>query len=201
MALQHFNKETMFVHILSLLIEVLAGVVGAAALLRAYLQFHFIPLSVKSGNPFAPFLFITTNWLVMPLRKIMPSWGRLDTSSLLAAYLVVVTKCAALAYMGVLSSEPLALFLDSIYAMLSLILSCLSSLTLAYALLSWIQTGSPVFDLMSRMVLPLLAPIRRRVPPIGGLDLSVFVLLILLQVVEIVLRDGHIYLLRLIWAT
>jgi YggT family protein len=99
-----------------------------------------------------------------------------------------------------LSVEPLALFLDSVYAMLSLILSCLSSLTLAYALLSWVQRDSPVFDLLSRMLLPMLVPIRRKIPTFGGLDISVFVLLILLQVLEIVLRDGHIYLLRLIWS-
>lgn len=190
----------MLVHISSLLIEVLASVIAAAALLRLYLQFHFIPLSIKSGNPFAPFLFITTNWLVIPLRKIIPSWGRLDSASFLASYLVMVAKCAALAAIGVLSTEPLALFLDSIYALLSLILSCLSSLTIAYALLSWIQRDTPVFDLMSRMVLPLLQPIRKRLPPVGGLDLSVFALLILLQIFEIVLRDGHIYLLRLIWS-
>ncbi len=186
-------------HIFSLLIEVLASVVASAALLRMYLQFHFIPLSIKSGNPFAPFLFASTNWFVIPLRKVMPAWGRLDAASFLGAYLVMVLKCVALAALGLLSAEPLALFIDSVYAILSLILSCLSSLTIAYALLSWIQRDTPVFDLMSRMVLPLLVPIRRKLPPVGGLDLSVFVLLILLQVFEIVLRDGHIELLRLIW--
>jgi YggT family protein len=190
----------MFTHIFSLLIEVLASVVAAAALLRLYLQFHFIPLSIKSGNPFAPFVFVTTNWLVLPLRKVLPSWGRFDVSSFVAAFLVMIIKCAALAALGVLSNEPLALALDSIYAMLSLILSCLSSLTIAYALLSWIQRDSPVFDLMSRMILPLLAPIRRRIPPLGGLDISVFVLLILLQILEIVLRDGHVYLLKWVWS-
>jgi YggT family protein len=85
--------------------------------------------------------------------------------------------------------------------MLSLILSCLSSLTIAYALLSWIQRDSPVFDLMSRMILPLLAPIRRRLPAVGGLDISVFALLILLQIAEIVLRDGHVYLLKWLWSS
>jgi len=190
----------MFTHIFSLLIEVLASVVAAAALLRLYLQFHFIPLSIKSGNPFAPFVFVTTNWLVLPLRKVLPSWGRFDVSSFVAAFLVMIIKCAALAAVGVLSNEPLALALDAIYAMLSLILSCLSSLTIAYALLSWIQRDSPVFDLMSRMILPLLAPIRRRIPPLGGLDISVFVLLILLQILEIVLRDGHVYLLKWVWS-
>lgn len=189
----------MFVHIFSLLIEVLASVIAAAALLRLYLQFHFIPLSIKSGNPFAPFLFTTTNWLVIPLRKVLPSWGRFDSASFMAAFLVMIAKCAALGALGVLSNEPLALVLDSIYAMLSLILSCLSSLTIAYALLSWIQRDSPVFDLMSRMILPLLAPIRRRLPPVGGLDVSVFVLLIVLQVLEIVLRDGHVYMLKWVW--
>jgi YggT family protein len=123
----------------------------------------------------------------------------MDSASGLAAYLVIVCKCAALAFLGLLSTEPLALFFDSLYAMLSLILSCLSSLTLAYVLLSWLQRDTPVFDLMSRMLLPLLVPIRRRLPSVGGLDISVFVLLILLQVLEIILRDGHIYLLKLIW--
>jgi len=196
-----FSEEAMLTHIFSLLIEVLASVVAAAALLRLYLQFHFIPLSIKSGNPFAPFLFATTNWLVIPLRKVFPSWGRFDSASFVAAFLVMVVKCAALGALGVLSNEPLALVLDCIYAMLSLILSCLSSLTIAYALLSWIQRDSPVFDLMSRMILPLLAPIRRRLPAVGGLDISVFALLILLQIAEIVLRDGHVYLLKWLWSS
>jgi uncharacterized protein YggT (Ycf19 family) len=51
------------------------------------------------------------------------------------------------------------------------------------------------------MILPLLAPIRRRLPPVGGLDISVFVLLIVLQILEIVLRDGHVYMLKWVWTS
>jgi YggT family protein len=60
---------------------------------------------------------------------------------------------------------------------------------LIYALLSWIAPGtySPANQLLSRICEPLLAPVRRVVPPIGGLDLSALFVLIALQALQILL--------------
>ena len=129
----------MIFHILSLLINIFASLVAGAALLRAYLQYHYIPLSTRSGNPFAPLIFALTNWIVLPLRRIIPAVGRVDTSSVLASLMVIAFKTIAYALMGIMSTLPLVIAIDTGFEFFSLILSCLSSLLLAYVVLSWVQ--------------------------------------------------------------
>jgi len=190
----------MLTHILTLVLEVVASLIAGAALLRLYFQFHHIPMSLRSGNPFAGYIFYLTNWSVMPLRRILPTGGRLDWSSLLVAYLVLLIKCIILGFMGVLSPEPIALLVDALYELLNLCLSSLSTLVLVYALLSWFSPTTPMFDLLQRMVFPLVTPIRRLMPATGALDLSPLILLLLLQIGEIALRDLHVMVLQFIWS-
>jgi len=191
----------MIFHILSLLINIFASLVAGAALLRAYLQYHYIPLSTRSGNPFAPLIFALTNWIVLPLRRIIPAVGRVDTSSVLASLMVIAFKTIAYALMGIMSTLPLVIAIDTGFEFFSLILSCLSSLLLAYVVLSWVQRNSPLFDLLSRMVIPILAPIRQRIKTLGGMDWSVLVVFLLLQIANIVLVDVHSSLIALTWNT
>jgi YggT family protein len=66
-------------------------------------------------------------------------------------------------------------------------ISGLSGLVIVYAVLSWVQTQSTMSDVLERMVMPLLNPIRRLLPLVGGVDLSPLVLLVILQVAGIVL--------------
>ena len=82
----------MLYQIFSLLLNVTVSLVAGTCLLRLYMQFQRVSLSLQSGNPFAPFIFAFTNWCVLPLRRFIPSLGRLDTASLVAAYLVVLAK-------------------------------------------------------------------------------------------------------------
>ena len=189
----------MLTHILTLVLEVVASLIAGAALLRLYLQFHHIPMSLRSGNPFAPYIFYLTNWSVMPLRRLVPAWGRLDMASLLVAFLILLIKCIILGFLGVLSPEPTALAVDALYELLNLCLSSLSTLVLVFALLSWFSTSTPMFDVLQRMVFPLLAPIRSIMPATGALDLTPLVLLLLLQIGEIALRDLHLMVLQFIW--
>ena len=125
----------MLTHILTLVLEVLASLIAGAALLRLYFQFHHIPMSLRSGNPFAPYIFYLTNWSVIPVRRILPAWGRLDLASLLVAFLVLLLKCVILGTLGVLSPEPMALAVDALYELLNLCLSSLSTLVLVFACL------------------------------------------------------------------
>ena len=78
----------MLSQIFSLLLEVVAGVLGGACLLRLYMQYQRIPMSARSGNPLGRFVFALTDWLVLPLRRFVPAAGRWDLSSLLAAWLI-----------------------------------------------------------------------------------------------------------------
>ena len=76
------------------------------------------------------------------------------------------------------------------FGVLRMAISGMTGLVIVYAVLSWVQTQSPMADLIERLVAPPLTPIRRAVPLVGGIDLSPLVLLVLLQVASIVL--GHL---------
>jgi len=72
----------MFHQIISFLLDVFAGLLGGACLLRLYMQMQYIGFA----NPVGRLVFALTDWLVLPLRRVVPAVGRLDTSSLLAAF-------------------------------------------------------------------------------------------------------------------
>ena len=78
----------MLYQITSLLLEVAAGLIAGTCLLRLYMQYQRIPMSVRSGNPLAKFIFALTDWLVLPLRRVLPAMGHWDTASLVGAYLL-----------------------------------------------------------------------------------------------------------------
>src|SRR4051812_24865030 len=73
----------MFFQIVSFLLDVAAGLLGGACLLRLYMQVQRVPF----GNPVGRFVFALTNWIILPLRRLLPSYRKWDTASLIAAYL------------------------------------------------------------------------------------------------------------------
>ncbi len=177
----------MLYQIVSLLLEVAAGLLTGIFLLRLYMQHQRIPMSARSGNPMGPFMFALTDWLVLPLRRVLPAVGRLDTASLVAAFLTQLTLFGAQWLMlgggaGWISVPVLALF-----GVVRMTISALTGLVIVYAVLSWVQTQSHLSDLLERLVAPALTPIRRVIPLVGGVDLSPLALLVLLQIAAIVL--------------
>jgi YggT family protein len=182
-----FSFATMLHQIISLLLQVVVGLVTAVCLLRLYLQHQRIAFSIRSGNPLGPFIFALTDWLVLPLRRIAPPVGRWDTASLLAAYLLQLLQAVILWFLAGAGGPAVWLLLAAAVGLAQLALSSASILVIVYAVLSWVQAGSPLASLVGRLVVPWLSPIRRVVPLVGGIDLSPLVLLVLLQVAGIVL--------------
>lgn len=137
-------------------------------------------------NPFSQFVVKATNPLVLPLRRIIPSIGRLDTATLVLAYAIMLAKLATL---QLLQSGQMLVVPSLIFAVIFLVkevFTLLFWILVIRALLSWFSQGrSPVEYVMHQLTEPLLKPIRRILPPLGGLDLSVLVVLIGLQFLNI----------------
>ena len=180
--------HAMLIQMASLILQVIVGLLAGTCLLRLYMQWHRIPLAAKAGNPLGPFIFALTNWLVLPLRRILPALGRLDTASAVAAYLVVLGKIGLMILLGMGGGEWWMIMWVAFLDLLGLCLSGLFGLVLVHVVLSWVRTDSPMADWVDRMVLPLLWPLRRILPTLGGIDLSPLVLLLLIQLCEVVLR-------------
>ncbi|MEI6762293.1 MAG: YggT family protein [Betaproteobacteria bacterium] len=180
----------MLYQIISLLLEVVTGVVGGSCLLRLYMQRQRIPMSARSGNPLGRFVFALTDWLVLPLRRVLPAIAGWDTASLLGAYLLQLLQFLLLWLLAGAAGGLLTVPILAGFGLVRLAISGLTGLIIVYAVLSWVQTGSIMADVVERLCAPPLTPIRRLVPLVGGIDLSPLVLLVLLQVAAIVL--GHL---------
>ncbi len=178
---------TMLYQIISLLLEVAAGLLAGTCLLRLYMQHQRIPMSARSGNPMGKFIFALTDWLVLPLRRVIPAAGRWDLSSLVAAFLVQLAEFLILWLLTGMGGSLLSVVVLAAFGLVRMAISGFTGLVIVYAILSWVQTQSVVADLLERLVMPVLTPIRRVVPLAGGIDLSPLVLLLLLQIAGIVL--------------
>ena len=177
----------MLYQIISLLLDVAVGLVAGACLLRLYMQYQKIPMSARSGNPIGNFVFTLTDWIVLPLRRFVPSVGRWDTASLLSTYLLELLQFLILWAISGAGAGLAQIPVLAVFGVARLVLSAMTGLMIFYAVLSWVQSHSPLTDIIERLAAPPLRPIRRRVPLVGGIDLSPLVLLVLLQVAAIVL--------------
>ena len=180
----------MFFQITTFLLDVAAGLLGGACLLRLYMQHQRIPF----GNPVGRFIFALTDWIVLPLRRVLPGYKRWDFASLVAAYLFELAQFAIIALMlgrGGALVPVLALF-----GLVRLVISGAVGLTIVYAILSWVNADSPMTDVIARLAAPLLRPFRRWIPLVGGFDLSPLALLIVLQVLAIIVANVQDALLR-----
>lgn len=183
--------------IISMVLDLVVGVIGGACLLRLYMQQQRIPMSARAGNPIGPFLFAVSDWIVLPLRRVLPGLALLDLASLLAAY---VLELAQFSLLWLIQGMPYGFGAVAGLAgvgMLRLAVSGATTMVFIYALLSWVQSASPVSDLLDRLVAPLLAPIRRYLPLVGGVDLSPLALLLALQIVGLLIHplDGAVLML------
>jgi len=177
------------IQILNFILQTAVSIFAGACLLRCYLQWLGFNLGGGHGKSIGTYLLPLSNWIVLPLRKIVPSLGRLDTASLTAAYLLIFLKAVTLT---LFIDTPIAVTPLLVYAALDLAqlaLSGLIGIVFASVLLSWVGPGSQMQFLLALLVGPLLAPIRKILPSTGPLDFSPLVLLVGLQVLQIILNN------------
>jgi YggT family protein len=179
----------MLIQITNLLLQVAVSIIAGACLLRCYLQWLAFNLGTGQRNSIGIYLLPLTNWIVLPLRRITRSIGRFDMASFLAAYLLVLGKVIILSLITGIAPFTLSSLIFALIDLLDLTLSGLVGLVLANMILSWVGAGSQIQYLVSLLVDPLLAPIRRVVPNLGAIDLSPLVLLLGLQILQIVLNN------------
>ncbi|MEG0001238.1 MAG: YggT family protein [Comamonas sp.] len=174
----------MLFQIITFLLDVVVGLLTGLCLLRLYMQAQRIPFS----NPVGRLVFALTDWIILPLRKIVPASGRWDASSAIAAYLLQMLQYVLLwLMMGAGGGQALWLPWLALCGVLRVALSGCVGIVLIYTILSWVQTRSPIAMVMERLAEPLLRPVRKVMPLIGGIDLSPLVLLVLLQIALMVL--------------
>ena len=151
------------------------------------LRFMMQAMRLSFNGQLGTFVVALTNWAVKPLRRIIPGIGGLDWSSIFAAYAlqllltgIVVGLSSRFGEADIAGLAPTILWF-ALRALLRLAVYIMIGALILQAVLSWINPYSPLSAPAQQLTSPLLDPIRRFVPLIGGIDLSPLVAILLLQ--------------------
>ena len=172
---------------LNFLLNTIFNLLTLLFLLRFFLQLFKAPFN----NPLTYMVVSLTDFAVKPARRIIPSWGKVDLSTLVLA---LVTQFLLQLCLLWLRDLPVSLVGNAIWTSLigmSLLgifrtmLDVFFYAILLQVILSWVNPHSPISSVLDSLTKPILAPIQRLLPTAGGMDFSPVVALILIQMVNI----------------
>ena len=135
-------------------------------------------------NPIAKGMIQLTNWLILPLRRVLPPIGRIDTASLVAVIMIAAAGIALELLVAGVGLPPWDIWLlATLRLMAGKILWLYLIAILIGAVISWVAPGaySPAQQIVDSLSAPILRPIRRILPIMGGFDFSPLVALIAIQ--------------------
>lgn len=167
---------------LAFLINTLAGLYVLAVMLRFLLQW----VSADYRNPISQFLVRITQPPLQPMRRVLPPIGRADTSAIVLMLLLQFCTLAVVYWIGSTNVSAGFLAVRSVAELLNLLLNVFLVVIIIRVILSWVNPGqyNPAIGLIDSLAEPVLAPARRVIPAIGGLDLSPIAVLIGIQLAK-----------------
>lgn len=167
----------MLYNIFSLIVHTVAVILATCFLLRFWMQ----AVRVRPPSSIAQFVFTLSDWLVKPLRKVVPGVGGYDWACLIGAFLVALLSVAV--DLWIISSFSVeALLVQSVVRLLQWILYGFMGLIIIEVIFSWVNPHAPLAPFVRALTDPLMRPLRRVVPTIGSIDLSPLVAFILLRI-------------------
>ena len=172
---------------LNFLLTTLASLLTLLFLLRFFMQL----LKASFRNPLGQMVISLTDFAVKPVRKLIPSLGKIDLSTLLLAFFtqlflqICLLKLRGLPF-GIEghSAWPSLLGL-SLIGVLRTSLDLFFYALLLQVILSWVNPHTPIAEVLDSLTRPILAPIQRILPTAGGIDFSPMIALILIQMINI----------------
>ena len=177
----------MLTNALAFLLQTILGLLVLAFLVRFFLQLT----RTSFQNPFAQAIISVTNFAVNPLRRILPSWGKIDLSTLILA---LATQW--LLQLGLLSLQDFPLLVAgnqlwfilfglAVISIIKLSIYIFIGAVLIQAVLSWVSPYSPMFPMLNSFTSPVLKPLRQFFTAANGLDFSPLVFTIIGQLLII----------------
>jgi len=181
----------MLQQIASLVVDFVGGFFVLMFLLRFYFQWLRVPFRNQVGE----FVIATTNWMVKPVRRVVPSMLGLDLASLLCAW---VLQAALLVLLLTIAGRDLSsapgiaagmVFTIALVDLLQLSVKILLFLVILQVALSWLSPDNPLHYVLDAITRPMLRPIRRMLPPIANVDLSPMVLMLVLLILLVPIAE------------
>lgn len=167
----------------------LLQMVFSLLILMALLRFMFQLMRVDYYNPISQMVTRFTDPLLQPLRSLIPSNRTIDGASLVVLFLLQYLHLFIITQLRDLDANPLGLAILASAELLSLATSLLFWSILILAVLSWFQphTQHPGVSLLNQITDPLMRPIRRWMPPAGGVDFSPILAMLAIKMAEFIL--------------
>jgi len=171
-----------------LLIKTAFGLIVYPALARFFMQAFRAPFR----NPVGQFVMALTDWAVLPLRRVVPTFRGYDLPSLALAWIGIFVEGAVLLALsgGQLATGGTALLLGSLLELARACLQLGMFVVIIQVILSWVSPYSPVSPVFDALTRPLYAIFRRFIPPIGNIDLSPLFVIVLIQILLIALEGA-----------
>lgn len=170
------------------LVQTLGNLYILVVLLRFLLQLS----GANFYNPISQFLVKATHLPSKPIRTVLPTYKSFDLASLTLAILVKVV--VTLIVMGISGSgfSPATLLVWSVLSIISLILEIYFYGLIAVIIISWVAPHSnhPAVSLLQQLMEPVMAPFRKILPPMGGIDLSPIFLILVINLIRIFINHG-----------
>jgi YggT family protein len=158
-------------------------------IIRVWLQW----VKADFYNPLSQFIVKISNPLVIPLRRIVPGLGGIDLATLLIAYIIATLKFVTLAALAGESLGVLAFYIG-LLVLIKQAGFLLFVIMIVMAIMSWVIQGyNATLMVLSQLTNPFLSPIRKILPNLGGLDLSMLVAFLAMNVINILLSSSLPY--------
>lgn len=176
------------------LVQTAFGLYAALVLLRLLFQ----AMDVDFRNPLSQFVYTATQPVLKPLRRVLPIRARVEPALVVLLLLVQLLEVYALAGLRGYIPGLIGALLMAVAQSLSLLTLTLSALLIVRAIASWVVAAgggyNPMLRLLDQLTDPLLVPLRRIIPPLGGMDFSVLLALVAVQLANILLVQPFILL-------
>jgi YggT family protein len=169
------------------IVDMLLWLLTLAFVLR--LLFQWVRANFR--DPMADAIVRVTNWLIMPLRRVLPPIGKVDTATVVAVLAIAsIRTFAALAMTGEGVGDPLLFLRMTAVSLADLVLRIYLFALLLYWLTSFVSPGgyAPGVRLLAQLCEPILKPVRRIIPPIGQIDFSFLWVSIVIGALLVLLR-------------
>jgi YggT family protein len=190
----------MITNALQFLLHTILGLFTIVVLLRFYLQMTRAPFQ----NPLSQAVVGLTNFIVMPLRRVIPGWGNMDNASLVAAFIAQLLLHLGIQYtrgfplLVADQSVWLALPALALVGVIKFSIYIFLYAVILQAILSWFNPHTIISPALQALTRPIIRPVQKIVPMVSGIDLSPLIVFILAELILIVVvTPVEIQLLRL----
>lgn len=166
---------------LMFIVQFVFGLYSFVIVLRLWLRM----VDADYRNPFVMSIAKSTTPVVRKLQKFLPDIRHFETASLVLLLVITLIKLILISFISGYIPHIAGLIAWTLASMLEVVLDAVFYLMIIMAILSWIPNANPsLYGVLMQITAPILMPVRRVIPLLGGMDVSPIVVLVVIQVLE-----------------